>query len=252
MFSSFQSLILSGVSLTSIALSVFAGIATFLSPCILPLLPIYFSYLASSPINQLQSVRKRLIMRSLCFVLGFSLVFLILGASMIGLISIFFNQPLFIIFNQPIFFYHIAGIVVIIFGLQLCGILRLSWLERDTRLLRYKQSQNIFGALLLGIFFGLGWSPCIGPLLSSIILLASVERDLGITLLLCYTIGLGIPFVISALFISKALSFINKQKAYLEKVQKIAAILLIVMGILMLIGSTNLLSAMLVNLYTTN
>ncbi len=252
MFASFASLILNGISIASIAISVFAGIATFLSPCILPLLPVYFSYLASVPIAELQNTKKILLLRSLWFVCGFSLVFLVLGASMIGLVSLFFNQPLFIIFGTAIYFHHIAGIVVIVFGLQMLGILRIDFLQREARIHSTSRVQGALGAWVLGIFFALGWSPCIGPLLSSIILLASSEREEGIVLLLCYTLGLAIPFLLAAFFVQNALRFIARHKQHLELVQKIAAILLIIMGILMLAGTTTQLSALLVEFYSTN
>ncbi|MDE6979352.1 MAG: cytochrome c biogenesis protein CcdA [Helicobacter sp.] len=252
MFASFANLILGGVSPSTIAISVFAGIATFLSPCILPLLPIYFSYLASVPISELQGTKKILFVRSLCFVLGFSLVFLLLGASMIGLIHFLFNQPLFTLFNTPIFFHHIAGIVVIVFGLQLLGVLHIGFLQREARIHTKSQANNVFGAFVLGIFFALGWSPCIGPLLSSIILLASSERESGVILLLCYTFGLALPFLLAALFVQSALQFLTKHKQNLMFAQKIAAALLLLMGILMLFGMTTELSALLVPLYSTN
>lgn len=252
MFASFANLILGGVSPATIAISVFAGIATFLSPCILPLLPIYFSYLASVPIAELQTTKKILFVRSLCFVLGFALVFLLLGASMIGLVHVLFNQPLFMLFGAPVFFHHIAGVVVIVFGLHLLGVLHIGFLQREARIHATNQPKGIFGAFVLGIFFALGWSPCIGPLLSSIILLASSERESGIVLLLCYTFGLALPFLLAALFVQSALRFLARHKQNLMFVQKIAAVLLILMGILMLLGTTNELSALLVPLYSTN
>ena len=252
MFASFANLILGGVSPATIAISVFAGIATFLSPCILPLLPIYFSYLASVPISELQGTKKILFVRSLCFVLGFALVFLLLGASMIGLVHVLFNQPLFVLFGAPVFFHHIAGVVVIVFGLQLLGALNIGFLQREARIHTKSQPKGMLGAFVLGIFFALGWSPCIGPLLSSIILLASSERESGIVLLLCYTFGLALPFLLAALFVQSALGFLAKHKQNLMFVQKIAAVLLILMGILMLLGATSELSALLVPLYSTN
>ncbi|MDE7217873.1 MAG: cytochrome c biogenesis protein CcdA, partial [Helicobacter sp.] len=130
--------------------------------------------------------------------------------------------------------------------------LNIGFLQREARIHANSHPKGILGAFVLGIFFALGWSPCIGPLLSSIILLASSERESGIVLLLCYTFGLALPFLLAALFVQSALGFLAKHKQNLMFIQKIAAVLLILMGIFMLLGATSELSALLVPLYSTN
>ena len=180
-----------------------AGFISFLSPCVLPLIPGYISYISGESLGDIVEKQKKIILKTVLFSLGFSLVFISFGAtaSLIGNILLENSNTLRIV----------AGIIIIIFSLQLIGILNLNFLNQEKRFQTKNYSNNLFFPVLVGAAFGFGWTPCIGPVLGSILTLAAVESSIGkgILLLSFYSLGLAIPFILSGYGISKFLSLIH-------------------------------------------
>jgi len=206
--------------------SLVAGILSFLSPCVLPLVPIYFFYITGISAMELQSrpldkkERLKIFFNSLMFILGFSLVFILLGAAMAHLIGNFFNNKVFNI---------VAAIVIIIFGLHMGGFFKIKFLQYEKRL----NLQNV-GSFLLGVSFSLGWTPCIGPIFGTIVGMAASEPAKSVFMMILYTLGLAIPFVLMALFTVASLKIIEKMKKYMGIIEKVSGILLMLVGIYML------------------
>jgi len=210
-------------------LSFVAGIVSFLSPCVLPLIPGYLSFICGTDLENLQKKSKYFILeKSLLFVLGFSIIFILLGAS-----STFFGSFL---LNKSNIFSNVISIIIIIFGLYLLGIVKFNFLNNEFKFFISKYSNSFFFPLIVGMGFAFGWTPCIGPILGSILALASLENTLiqGIFLLITYSIGLGIPFVLAGYYMGNFLVFSKKARKFISKIQKISGLVLIVTGILIL------------------
>jgi len=210
-------------------LSFVAGIVSFLSPCVLPLIPGYLSFICGTDLENLQKKSKYFILeKSLLFVLGFSIIFILLGAS-----STFFGSFL---LNKSNIFSNVISIIIIIFGLYLLGIVKFNFLNNEFKFYISKYSNSFFFPLIVGMGFAFGWTPCIGPILGSILALASLENTLiqGIFLLITYSIGLGIPFVLAGYYRGNFLIFSKKARKFISKIQKISGLVLIVTGILIL------------------
>lgn len=210
-------------------LSFVAGIVSFLSPCVLPLIPGYLSFICGTDLENLQKKSKYFILeKSLLFVLGFSIIFILLGAS-----STFFGSFL---LNKSNIFSNVISIIIIIFGLYLLGIVKFNFLNNEFKFYISKYSNSFFFPLIVGMGFAFGWTPCIGPILGSILALASLENTLiqGIFLLITYSIGLGIPFVLAGYYMGNFLIFSKKARKFISKIQKISGLILIVTGILIL------------------
>lgn len=210
-------------------LSFIAGIVSFLSPCVLPLIPGYLSFICGTDLENLQKKSKYFILeKSLLFVLGFSIIFILLGAS-----STFFGSFL---LNKSNIFSNVISIIIIIFGLYLLGIVKFNFLNKELKFYISKYSNSFFFPLIVGMGFAFGWTPCIGPILGSILALASLENTLiqGIFLLITYSIGLGIPFVLAGYYMGNFLIFSKKARKFISKIQKISGLILIVTGILIL------------------
>lgn len=210
-------------------LSFVAGIVSFLSPCVLPLIPGYLSFICGTDLENLQKKSKYFILeKSLLFVLGFSIIFILLGAS-----STFFGSFL---LNKSNIFSNVISIIIIIFGLYLLGIVKFNFLNNEFKFYISKYSNSFFFPLIVGMGFAFGWTPCIGPILGSILALASLENTLiqGIFLLITYSIGLGIPFVLAGYYMGNFLVFSKKARKFITKIQKISGLILIVTGILIL------------------
>lgn len=210
-------------------LSFVAGIVSFLSPCVLPLIPGYLSFICGTDLENLQKKSKYFILeKSLLFVLGFSIIFILLGAS-----STFFGSFL---LNKSNIFSNVISIIIIIFGLYLLGIVKFNFLNNEFKFYISKYSNSFFFPLIVGMGFAFGWTPCIGPILGSILALASLENTLiqGIFLLITYSIGLGIPFVLAGYYMGNFLVFSKKARKFISKIQKISGLILIVTGILIL------------------
>jgi len=212
-------------------LSFFAGFVSFLSPCVLPLIPGYISFINGTTLENLEDKKKNFIFKeTLLFTLGFSVVFISLGAT-----ATFFGS---LIFKYSTFFTYFVGIVIIFFSLNMIGILQLRLLNQELKYHFHNQITKPYMSFLVGIGFGFGWSPCIGPILGSVLALASLETTItkGIILLLIYSIGLAIPFILSGLFITKFLIFSKKTRMHIIKIQKVSGYILLITGVLIVTG----------------
>jgi len=220
---------------TTLSIAFFAGLISFLSPCVLPLIPGYISYISGESLGDIVEKQKKVILKTVLFSLGFSLVFISFGAtaSFIGNILLENSNTLRII----------AGIILIIFSLQLIGILNLNFLNQEKRFQTKNYSNNLFFPILVGAAFGFGWTPCIGPVLGSILTLAAVESSIGkgILLLSFYSLGLAIPFILSGYGISKFLAFSKNFRKNIKIVSVTGGVILLITGILIL---TNKLQAL--------
>jgi cytochrome c-type biogenesis protein len=219
----------------SLSAAFMAGILTFLSPCILPLIPAYVSYMTGISFDELKEgqnkeIRRKTLAHSLLFVLGFSLVFIALGAS-----ASYIGQFL---FAYKALIAKIGGALVIIFGLYIMGILKLDFLSKEKRMKFKSEKGSRIGSLLLGITFAAAWTPCVGPILGSVLMLAATKETMleGVLLLSIYSLGIAIPFIISALLINSFLARFTKVKKYMFVVKFICGLLLIFMGILLITG----------------
>jgi cytochrome c-type biogenesis protein len=204
-----------------------AGLISFLSPCVLPLIPGYISYISGQSLQNILDSKKINLFPLVLFCLGFSSVFIILGAS-----ASFLGQAL--LKNSEIL-RIIAGIIIVIFSLQLIGLINISYLNFEKRL-DAKKSKNFFFPYVIGLAFGFGWTPCIGPILGSILALASIEETLSraILLLIFYSLGLAIPFVLSGYLIQRFLLLSKNFKKNINLISKSGGIILFVTGILIL------------------
>ena len=204
-----------------------AGFISFLSPCVLPLIPGYVSFISGQSLQELLGAQKIKFLPLVLFCAGFSTVFIILGAS-----ASFLGQTL---LQNSEFLRVAAGIVIIIFSLQLVGLINIGYLNLEKRF-EAKKSQNILFPYVIGLAFGFGWTPCIGPILGSILALASIEETLSkaILLLSFYSLGLAIPFIASGYLIQRFLLFSKNFKKNINIISKIGGIILLVTGILIL------------------
>ena len=204
-----------------------AGLISFLSPCVLPLIPGYISYISGQSLQEILNKKEINFFPLILFCFGFSTVFVILGAS-----ASFLGQKL--LENSEILRIA-AGIIIIIFSLQLIGIINITYLNFEKRF-DAKESRNILFPYVIGVAFGFGWTPCIGPILGSILALASIEETLSraVILLILYSLGLAIPFVLSGYLIQKFLLFSKNFRKNINLISKIGGIILLVTGILIL------------------
>jgi cytochrome c-type biogenesis protein len=215
-----------------------AGVLSFLSPCVLPIVPPYLAYMGGISMNEMQAGtgRRRAVLAAAFFVLGLSTVFVFLGftASIFGQ---FFLQ------NQDLLA-KIAGAVVIVFGLHFLGVFRISILDRDARMDAGDRGGSAFGAYVLGLAFAFGWTPCIGPQLGAILGLAAVEASVarGTVLLGVYALGLGVPFLLAAMFIERAMGLMTRLKRHMKLIERIMGLLLIAVGLMLLTGAFTTLS----------
>lgn len=227
-----------GITLLRIAISFVAGIASFLSPCVLPLVPGYISLISGVSIDGLKegtSNRRAVIINSLAFNAGLSVIFLILGTTA-GLVGA-------AITSSP-WVRIIGGLVIIAFGLQLIGLLKISALYKDTRFFSDDKPRGILGSAALGIAFAAGWTPCIGPILGGIIGLAATSGGWrsGLVLSAFYSAGLAVPFLLTGLGINQFLSFYKNFRRHLHKVEVFSGIVLIVVGLLVMSGKSTALA----------
>lgn len=221
----------------SLVMAFFAGLLTFLSPCILPLIPAYISFITGMSIDDLVSDREekskmtgRIFLEMILFILGFSLVFISLGAS-----ASYFGK---FVFSHLKLLRTIGGILVIVFGLYIAGIFNISFLGYERKIHLKMKPTNILGSFIVGIVFALGWTPCVGPILGTILTYASTQETVreGVFLLGSYSLGLGIPFLLSGLAVNLFLRGFRKIKKYLRPISVVTGGLLILFGILILTG----------------
>ena len=225
-------------------LSFFAGMISFLSPCVLPLIPGYLSFICGTDLENLQKKSKYFILhKSALFVLGFSLIFILLGAS-----STFFGS--FFLAKSQIFS-NIIAVIIIIFGLYLTGIINFNFFNNEFRFYISKYSNNFSFPFVVGMGFAFGWTPCIGPILGSILALASLENSLsqGIFLLLVYSIGLGVPFMLAGYYMGNFLLFSKKARKSIMTIQKISGVVLIITGVLIFTSKLQTLVFYILNLF---
>ncbi len=215
-----------------------AGLLSFLSPCVLPLVPSYLSFITGvSGITELESRRHLALLHAALFVIGFSIIFMALGATAteLGLLLKAYQRWL----------ERVGGLVIIAFGLYTLGVLRIGVLSREARVQLSDKPLGFLGSVLVGIAFGAGWTPCIGPILGSILLYTSSRADLGqgLRLLAAYSLGLAIPFLVAAWALEGFLRWFQRFRRYIGWVERVAGVLLIVVGLLLLTGSFTMLSA---------
>lgn len=210
-----------------------AGLLSFLSPCVLPLIPSYITYITGLSFADLQAehpshiVRKKAIFHSIAFILGFTCVFVLLGASA-TFVGTFLHQHTMLIRK-------IGGILIILFGIHVTGLVPFKILMGEKRLTIKHKPAGYIGSFVVGIIFAAGWTPCIGPILAAILTLAATEENVseGIILLLLYSLGLGIPFLLSSLAMHQFLAIFNRFKKYIRTFEIITGLFLIVVGILL-------------------
>jgi cytochrome c-type biogenesis protein len=211
-----------------VALAFSAGLLSFLSPCVLPLIPSYVTFVTGLSVDDVTRARRAVLVHSLLFILGFTLIFLALGATatMLGRALIVYRA----------WISRIGGVLIIVFGLYMLGALNLTVLSRERRVHFADKPLGYLGTVLVGIAFGAGWTPCIGPILGAILLYTSSAADFnrGFWLLLAYSLGLAVPFLLSALAIERFLVGFARFRPRLVWVSRISGILLIAVGLLLL------------------
>lgn len=210
-----------------------AGVISFLSPCVLPIVPPYLAYMSGVSLNDMSKggmARGRTLLAALFFVLGLSTVFLLLGfaASAVGRAFLAYQGY----FNTG------AGLLVMVFGMHFLGVIRIGFLSREARIDVGDQGGSAFGAYILGLAFAFGWTPCIGPQLGAILSLAASEASVakGTTLLAVYALGLGLPFLIVAAFLPQMGGIMGWMKRHMEQIERVMGLLLWTIGLLMLTG----------------
>ncbi len=217
----------------NVLLAMGGGLLSFLSPCVLPLFPSYLSFVAGVSLEEVEGTvvnrrtRRAILLNSLLFILGFSLVFVALGAgaTLVGQV----------LFQEQAIIRRVGGALIILMGLYVAGWLRIPFLMREWRVDLKDRPAGYVGAVVAGITFAAGWTPCIGPILGSILTLASVSQtqSSGILLLAAYSLGLAIPFFVSALAIHRFLAFFDRFKYFLPWVTRVSGILLVILGVLL-------------------
>jgi cytochrome c-type biogenesis protein len=202
-----------------------AGLISFLSPCVLPLIPGYISFISGQSLNELVERKKINLIPLLLFSLGFSFIFILFGAAASALGKI--------LLQNSNYLRIVAGTIIVIFSLQLLGIINIGFLNFEKKYYTNKSTKPLF-VFIMGMAFGFGWTPCIGPILGSILALASIEESIlkGIVMLSFYSLGLAIPFIISGFLIQKFLLFSKNFKKNINKVSKVGGIVLLITGIL--------------------
>jgi len=220
--------------MTELFIALFAGLISFLSPCVLPLIPGYLAYITGASFNDLLEKRNISLLPIVSFALGFSIIFIIFGMA-----ATFMGQLLLKNSNE---LRIIAGSIIIIFSLQIIGILKLDFLNFEKKY-HPKSNKGLFGSLIMGMAFAFGWTPCIGPILGSILILASTEESInrGILLLVFYSLGLAIPFILSGYLFQKFITISKNLKKRMNLITKFGGSLLLITGILII---TNQLQAL--------
>ena len=218
-----------------------AGLLSFLSPCVLPLVPSYLSFVTGLGLEDLESgeadLRRTALVHSLLFVAGFSAIFLALGAS-----ATFLGQQL---REHQVWIARVGGVIVILFGLHLLGLTPFRWLERERRMHLERKPLGYVGSFLVGVTFGAGWTPCIGPILGGILTYAATRQTLGegVWLLAFYSAGLALPFLLSTVGLSSFLVAFKRLRRHIVWVQRASGALLVLVGVLLLSGQFTMLAS---------
>jgi cytochrome c-type biogenesis protein len=222
----------------SLVAAFLAGVLSFISPCVLPLIPGYVSFVSGVTLDEMRTdgasgtagsppgTRRRAVIMSIAFVLGFSLVFVSLGASATALGTM--------LMEHLALLGKIAGVIIILFGLHMMGVLRIGWLYAEKRVHTNKKPAGFFGAILVGIAFAFGWTPCIGPILSAILVVAAAQETVseGVRLLAVYSAGLGVPFIATSLAINQFLAASARIRKHYHAIEVVSGVLMVVVGAL--------------------
>jgi cytochrome c-type biogenesis protein len=219
-----------------------AGLLSFLSPCVLPLVPSYITFITGMTLEDMQQTKRETILHAIVFVCGFSLIFLALGAG-----ATVFGQ---LMLRYRDWISRIGGALIIVFGLYMLGVFNFAFMMKDTRLHLSDKPIGYLGTLVVGIAFGAGWSPCIGPILGAILTMAANEADLqrGLVLLAAYSAGLAVPFLLAAVMVERFLKVFAKVRHQMVWVNRIAGTMLVIVGILMVTNRFTMLSSWLQDL----
>lgn len=227
---------MTGTENISVLVALTAGLISFLSPCILPMIPSYLAFITGISLEELsqdknlKKVRKSVIANSLFFILGFSILFIAMGAS-----ATFIGKFL---AKNIRWFEIIGGSLVVILGLHFAGLFKLKFLEREKKIHLEKKPLGYVGTVLVGMAFGAGWTPCVGPILGSILTMAAATQNVakGVILLISYSIGLGIPFLLTGLLIHKFFEYFKTIRKYFRVITLVGGILLVIIGLLLITG----------------
>jgi len=221
-----------------ILLAFSAGLLSFLSPCVLPLVPAYVSYLTGSSIEELKDDKAKLstLYKSFGFVLGFSIIFIIMGVSITSLGKL-------LIIHKDLF-RKIGGTLIVIFGIHTLGVFKIKLLYREKRFLYLDKIKGSFSSVIMGMAFAAGWTPCIGPILSSILIYATSMNSVGkgVLLLIMYSLGLAVPFILTAMAIGSFTKQFRKFSRYLPIISTISGLLMIIMGVMIFMNKLAILS----------
>lgn len=224
-----------------------AGILTFLSPCILPLIPSFIAYITGVSYSDLKDekkdVRIKTISHTILFILGFSVVFILMGLTATALGKMLFAYQKFIRIG--------GGVLIILFGLTLTGLLKIGFMEKDHHLNVHTKKATYLGSFLVGVTFAAAWTPCAGPIFGSILVIAGTEGNVveGVKLLSLYSAGIGVPFLITAIAMHSFLAYFNRFKKVMAHINKIAGALLILVGVLIITDSLNVISEKVLNIF---
>jgi len=217
-----------------------AGLVSFLSPCVLPLVPGYVSLISGVGVEQLKTqeshLLRKVMLNSIAFILGFSVVFITLGA-----VATEVSQML---SRYRSILAQVAGVVIILFGLHLTGVFKIKALYTDARLHSVKGSSTAWGAFVIGFAFAFGWTPCVGPVLTVILTFAAAQDSItkGVMLLAIYSMGLAVPFLLTALLLERFLKFYSRFRAHMHAIEVTSGALLIALGVLLVIGRFTIIS----------
>ena len=219
-----------------------AGLISFLSPCVLPLIPGHISYISGSSLSEFIEKKKVNLIPIILFTLGFSLVFIIFGAA-----STFLGQ---VLLQNSYELRIVAGLLIVVLSLHILGIINIKFLNYEKRI-QTNTNTNFYSPILIGMAFAFGWTPCIGPILGSILVLAATEESInkGILLLISYSLGLALPFILSGYLIQKFLIFSKNFKKYINLVSKIGGFILLITGVLILTNQLQALGYYLLNIF---
>lgn len=218
------------------------GLLSFISPCVLPIVPGYLSFISGTSFEEMMNsdnqtqIRKRVLLNSMFFVLGFSIIFIALGASATA-----FGQFL---QDQLHIFGKVAGVIIVVFGLHMMGILKIGFLNYEKRFHTQAKPIGFLGSFVVGLAFAFGWTPCIGPILAGILTIAAQQETVwqGIILLTSYSAGLGIPFLLTGISITAFQNVFGKVKRYFRAVEIVGGILLVIVGVLIFTNSLTIIS----------
>lgn len=222
-----------------VAIAFSAGLLSFLSPCVLPLIPSYVTFVTGMSLEDVQRSRRIAVVHALLFILGFTLVFLALGATATVLGRVLLSQRVWIA--------RVGGLLVILFGLYLLGVFDIGVFARERRVHITDKPLGYFGTVIVGIAFGAGWTPCIGPILGGILTYTASQADLtrGLGLLFAYSMGLAVPFFLAAIAIERFIALFQRYRGTMRWANRVAGALLVVVGVLMMTSYLTVLSGLL-------